>query len=116
MPSETPDDSAPPPWDQDEADGLVGQLLLAGFTYLAADGKTITSQVQCWGRIVSATPKGIAVLCEGKVWSGQTITLPPHLSTFLAGNPGEYRLRSTGETVNDPDLTTSWTITQSPTS
>jgi hypothetical protein len=114
MPSEIPDGSAPPPWDQDEGDGLVGQMLLAGFTYLAADGKTVTSQVQFWGRIVSATPKGVAVVCEGKVWSGQTVNLPPHLSMFLAARPGEYRLRSTGETVKDPDLTTSWTITQSP--
>lgn len=113
MPSDIPDGGPPPPWDQDEGDGLVGQLLLAGFTYLAADGKTVTSQVQFWGKIVSATPKGIAVKCEGEVWKGQTVNLPPHLSMFLAARPGEYRLRSTGETVKDPDLTTAWTISQS---
>jgi hypothetical protein len=42
------------------------------------------------------------------------MTLPPHLSAFQAAKPGEYRLRATGETVENPDLTTSWTITQSP--
>ena len=114
MPSEIPDGSKPPQWDQEEADGLVGQLVLAGITYLAADGKTVTSQVQCWGRIVSAKPEGIAIICEGKMWSGQTMTLPPHLPAFQAARSGEYRLRSTGETIEDPDLTTSWTITQSP--
>lgn len=114
MPSDTTDGNDPPAWDQEEGDGLVGQLLLAGFTYLAADGKTVTSQVQFWGKIVSATPKGIAVKCEGATWTGQTINLPPHLSMFLAARPGEYRLRSTGETVKDPDLTTAWTITRPP--
>ena len=114
MPSEIPDGNCPPPWDQEEADGLVGQLVLVGITYVAADGKTVTSQVQCWGRIVSATPEGIAILCEGETWSGQTMALPPHLTAFQAARPGEYRLRSTGETVENPDLTTSWTVTQSP--
>jgi hypothetical protein len=112
MPSELPDDSKPPQWDQEEADGLVGQLLLAGITYVAADGKTVTSQVQCWGRIVSAEVGGIKMTCEGKVWSGQTITLPPHLPAFHAAKPGMYRLRSTGESVENPDITTSWTLTE----
>ncbi|WP_298259632.1 hypothetical protein [Bradyrhizobium sp.] len=114
MPSKIPDGSSPPAWDQEDADGLVGQLMLAGITYVAADGKTVTSQVQCWGRITSANREGIVVLCEGKTWAGQTMTLPPHLPAFQAAKPGEYRLRSTGETVVDPDLTTSWTIKQSP--
>ncbi|MBR0935081.1 hypothetical protein JQ586_17020 [Bradyrhizobium jicamae] len=112
MPPDIPDGSTPPAWDQEEADGLVGQLVLAGITYVAADGKTVTSQVQCWGRIVSAKPEGIAIVCEGKMWMGQTMTLPPHLAAFQAARPGEYRLRSTNEMVENPDLTTSWTITQ----
>jgi hypothetical protein len=114
MPSEIPDGSSPPPWDQEDADGLIGQLVLAGITYVAADGQTVTSQVQCWGRIVSAKPEGIAIVCEGKIWSGETMTLPAHLPAFQAAKPGEYRLRSTGETIENPDLTTSWTVTQPP--
>jgi hypothetical protein len=112
MPSEISDDSGPPRWDQEEGDALVGQLLLAGVTYLAADGKTVTSKVQCWGRIVSAKPEGIAIRCEGKVWTGETITLPPDLRAYQAARPGEYKLRSTGEAVENPDLTTSWSITE----
>src|SRR4051794_5638546 len=101
MPSEIPDGSNPPAWDEEEADGLVGQLLLAGITYVTTDGKTVTSQVQCWGRIISAKPEGIAIQCEGKVWSGQTMMLPPHLPAFHAARPGEYKLRSTGETIEN---------------
>lgn len=114
MPSEIPDGSGPPAWDQEEADGLVGLLVLAGITYVAPDGETVTSQVQCWGRIISAKPDGIAMVCEGKVWLGETVTLPPHLAAFQVAKRGEYKLRSTSETVENPDLTTSWTITQSP--
>jgi len=114
MPSEIPDGSSPPPWDQEDADGLVGLLVLAGITYVAADGKTAATQVQCWGRIASAKPEGITIICEGKTWAGQTMTLPPHLSAFEAARPEEYRLRSTGETIENPDLTTRWTVTQSP--
>jgi hypothetical protein len=112
MPSDIPDGSQPPAWDQDEADDLVGLLVQTGITYLARDRETVTSsQVQCWGRIVSAKPEGITIVCEGKTSTGQTMTLPPHLLAFQAANPGRYTLRSTGETIEDPDLTTSWTMT-----
>jgi hypothetical protein len=114
MPPEIPDGSDPSAWDQEEADGLVGLLLLAGLTYLAADGKTVTSKVQCWGRIVSAKPGGIAIVCEGKTWTGQTRSFPPDLSAYEAARPGDYELSSTGEFVQNPDLTAHWTITQSP--
>jgi hypothetical protein len=111
MPSGPPEGDEPA-WDQEEADGLVGQLLLAGITYLAADGKTVQGKVQCYGRIVSADPEGISVVCEGKQWSGETMTLPADLEAFQAAAPGQYTLSSTGETVDNPDLTTSWTITE----
>jgi len=111
MPPGAPDDGLPA-WDQEEADGLVGQLLLAGITYLAADGKTVKSQVQCYGRVTSATPSGISIVCEGKQWSGQSMTLPLDMRAFQLAKPGQYRLRSTGETIDNPDLTTSWTMTE----
>ena len=108
-PAETADGE--PIWNQ-EGDLLVGQYVLVGLTYLAADGKTVTSQVQCHGKITKADERGIAIACEGTTWRGQTATLPPDLRAFRAASPGEYRLRSTGEVVKDPDLLMTWTITQ----
>ncbi|CCD83953.1 conserved protein of unknown function [Bradyrhizobium sp. ORS 285] len=105
-------DGIPPDWDQEEADGFVGQLVLVGITYVEPDGETVTSQVQAWGRIVSATPEGISITCEGKTWEGQTMTLPPDLQAFQPASPGCHTLGSTGETVTDPDLTTRWTVTE----
>jgi hypothetical protein len=110
MPSGNPDDG-PWPWDQEEADGVVGLLVLVGVTYLAVDGKTVTSQVQYHGRIINAKPGGFEIACEGK-WAGKTMTLPPDLRALHQARPGRYRLRSTGETIENPDITTSWSVTE----
>jgi len=104
--------SGKPIWDQNEGDLLVGQYALLGITYLASDGKTVTSQVQFHGRTTKADNNGIVIDCEGKTWRGQTATLPPVLESFSAAKPGEYRLRSTGEVVKNPDLVASWTVTE----
>jgi hypothetical protein len=109
-PPEAPDSK--PEWNQDEGDTLIGQYVLIGITYMASDGKTVTSQVQCHGKITKADEHGISVMCEGTTWRGQTATLPPDLKAFQLAKRGEYRLRSTVETVKDPDLVTSWTITE----
>jgi len=40
------------------------------------------------------------------------MTLPPMTGAFHAANSGEYRLRSTGEIIKDPDVLTTWSITE----
>src|SRR5882757_3051670 len=111
MPSGNPD-AGPWPWDQEEADGIVGMSVVVGITRLAADGKTVKSQTQYHGRITGAKPNGFEITCEGKS-AGETMTLPPDLRAFHHARPGQYKLRSTGETIENPDLTTSWSITES---
>jgi hypothetical protein len=102
----------PPSWDQDEADWLIGKCVLVGVTYLASDGVTVSSQGQYHGKIVSADQeKGFAIECEG-AWAGRTMGLPPVLSAFRPADPGEYKLRSTGEVVKDPDLLATWSIVE----
>jgi hypothetical protein len=100
----------PPPWNQDEADALVGKYVLVGITWLAADGETVKNQGQYHGRIVSAdASNGFQIECEG-AFAGKTMGLPPDLRAFGPADPGEYRLRSTGEVVQDPDLLASWSV------
>ena len=104
----------PPEWDQDEADWLVGKYTLVGITRVRADGSTLVSQAQYHGNIISADEKkGIEIECQGK-WAGERMGLAPDLSAFRPANRGEYRLRSTGEVVTDPDVIASWTITEPP--
>jgi hypothetical protein len=106
--------SGKPKWDQDEAEWLLGKSIVIGFTYLASDEKTVTSQHQFHGRITKAhSSVGLTIECEG-VSAGKTIVLPPDLSAFRLASKGEYRLRSTGEVITDPDMLTTWTVVQRP--
>jgi hypothetical protein len=101
-----------PEWDQDVADSMVGTYRFVGMTYLAADGESVTSQVQYHGRLVKEDRQaGFEIECEG-VCAGKTVILPPLLENIFPAGAGRYELQSTGEIVTDPDLTASWTITQ----
>jgi hypothetical protein len=51
---------------------------------------------------------------EIDVGEPELFTLPPNPEHFHDARPGVYRLRSTGETVENPDLTTVWTIKEPP--
>jgi hypothetical protein len=112
MSSEDAPNDERPTWDQQEADDFVGQYVLVGITYLKADRKTLKAQGQYHGRIVSADKTmGFEIRCEG-FWVGKTMTLPPDTRSFRPASPGEYKLRSTGEIVKDPDLLANWTSTE----
>ena len=116
----------PPPWldrnledfdprtgpiltDDDRA-WLIGKLVIVGLTYLEADGETVATQAQYWGRVTDArADHGVTIMCEG-VHAGRPCVVPLDLRSFSVASAGEYRLRSTGEVVIDPDLTSTWTI------
>ena len=89
---------------------LVGKTVLIGITRLDHDDELI-EKTEKVGRIVSVDPDdGIKI----DVGEAELFTLPPRPENFHNARPGVYRLRSTGETVTDPDLTTVWTIKEPP--
>ena len=45
-----------------------------------------------------------------KLNDGEIFCLPPNLSSTKIAPLGEYRLRSTGQIVVDPDYLTTWNI------
>lgn len=109
MPPMDPEPGDKPVWDQDEADFLIGKYVLIGITQVAADG-TVKSQEQLHGRVTKAEQTvGITIACEG-TRVGETYVVPPHPQSFQMASPGRYALRSTGEVIENPDMTTSWTI------
>jgi hypothetical protein len=61
---------------------------------------------QYWGTVVEANEKGIAV----RLNNGEILSLPPNLSSTKKAPPGEYRLRTTGELIVDPDYLSTWNI------
>jgi hypothetical protein len=104
-----------PKWDEDGARALFGTRVIIGVTTLYANGE-LHSQTQMHGRITIAdAERGICVALEGKR-AGEIYWLPPQIESFEPAKPGEYRLRSTGELIVDPDYTSSWTITKPQTS
>ena len=97
-----------PEWDQSVADSLMGALILVGITYHETGGSRLE---QIYGTVVSLDEvEGITLSLEGRR-SGDIFRLPPDLTNICPANPGSYRLRQTGETVEDPDFTATWEVT-----
>jgi hypothetical protein len=92
---------------------LEGKLLLVGLTINDHDGGFLRRE-QCYGRIVSADrSKGLVIALEGSE-AGKTYRLPPDLRSVQRAPRGQYRLRSTGEVVTDPDFVAKWIVQRPP--
>lgn len=98
-----------PEWDHALAEKLHGATVLVGITYEEPTGDRLE---QFYGTVMDADPEqGITLRLEGSR-QGETYALPPDLRAFFAARPGSYRLRETGEVVEDPDFTATWSITR----
>ena len=97
--------SEPPPFWDEKARRLIGGRVLVGVTYVDHAG-ALLEQSQFHGVIEAADRDGITVRRD----DGETKWLPPDLRAFERADPGEYRLRATGEVVVDPDWLSAWTV------
>ena len=89
------------------AKDLIGKTVIVGLTYCDhADAVVRRDQYHGWIVRASCT-EGIVI----QLPSGSEKRLPPDLRSFFAARPGQYRLRSSGEVVEDPDLQATWTVT-----
>ena len=87
----------------------MGKEVLVGLTFVRPSGAAI-EQVQLHGEITRVDAHhGIGLTRAG---TNELFWLPPDLGAFEDAQPGEYRLRSTGEILIDPDLLSIWTITE----
>ena len=105
---ESGDVTGRPELDLDLARHVIGKRLLIGLTFLDAEGDLI-EQTQLHGIVEEISPSaGIVIrLADGSVYR-----LPPDLRGIQAAPSGIYRLRSTGEEVENPDFLHTWTITK----
>lgn len=103
-------EGAEPYFDQALADTYVGKYILIGITYLDYEGKLL-EQVQMHGTVKSASPEGI-VIDLGGLRAGESWVMPPVLDSIFSADPGIYSLRFTGESIEDPDLLATWSITK----
>ncbi len=94
-------------WDGDFARKMLGKTMLVGMTYADPQGDRVE---QFYGQIVSVDPKqGVCMQLAGSR-SGEVFRLPPDVRNVWPATPGSYKLRSTGEIVENPDYTATWTI------
>lgn len=84
---------------------LIGKTILLGNTILDRHGK-VSEQKQMHGVVVVANEEGIKI----ELPSRDYFYLPPGFGAICPAKPGEYRLRSTGEVVVNPDYLTEWTV------
>jgi hypothetical protein len=78
--------------------------------YFETDSENPVEQQQLFGRVVATDErKGIRLSLEGRR-TGEEFDLPPDTRSFQRAGSGEYRLRSTGETVVNPDFTVTLSI------
>lgn len=86
-------------------DELIGKVLLVGITYYTHDNEYI-EQKQFYGTVTEANE---TLICFTQK-DGTEFTLPPDLSSTKRAPKGEYKLRSTGEVVIDPDYLATWNL------
>lgn len=105
MPADTADT-----WNEAMSTAILGAHVVVGLTFNTSDGQ-LDRYEQMHGRIDVADPvRGICVVLEG-LREGESFWLPPDTRGFAMARPGDYRLKSTGETVSNPDFTVQFTIT-----
>lgn len=85
-------------------DDLIGKIVVIGITRVSHSDEPI-EQRQYAGTFVSMEQTILV-----RLTNGEDFTLPPDLSAFRKAKPGIYRLRSTGEEIENPDFTASWTV------
>lgn len=95
-----------PELNEDRAAAMLGKTALVGITYEARSHRA-AKQSQVVGTIESIDSTRIRL----RLRDGSTFDLPPDIRPFENALPGEYRLRSTGEVITDPDFTCTWIST-----
>lgn len=95
---------------RDRVSLALGKTIIVGLTYEDARG-SILEQKQLHGKIVRIdSEKGIEILLHQ---SDEIYYLPPRLALLKPAPAGEYRLRSTGEVIINPDFTSDWIVNRS---
>ena len=95
-----------PEWSDEFAKTLLGAVVLVGITRQTPSGD---QHEQCYGTVERADADGITLCLLGSR-SGEEFCLPPDPRAFDPAPPGSYRLRVSGETVENPDFTATWTV------
>jgi hypothetical protein len=90
-----------------ERDSVIGKYVLIGITFLDDRGSVI-EQFQTYGPIVLIDDnKGIVIK---KTDGSGNFSIAPDMQNLRPAPRGQYRLRSTGEIIDDPDFISTWIV------
>jgi hypothetical protein len=92
--------------DDDFAAELIGTHLLVGLTHVDHAGNVLSKE-QFHGKVIRASVEEGVILVDA---DGREHWVPLDREAFRPADPGEYRLRSTGEVVVDPTWLATWTV------
>jgi hypothetical protein len=95
-----------PEFSKEMAWKIYRKTILVGLTYLDSMGNVIERR-QMRGEVIRVNPSEGIVL---RLDDDTEYALPPDFRPIREAKPGEYRLRSTGDVVLDPDYTATYTI------
>jgi hypothetical protein len=102
-----------PYWSEEAAAEKVNALCMIGITEMR--GEEVIARHQMFGTIRNVTRDGVLFDLLGSR-KGQTWMGPADDQAFVPAQEGIYRLRDTGEEVEDPDYEFSWIIDLGPAS
>ena len=96
-----------PAWNEARARAMIGATVLIEITHRGTRSET---HEEVFGIVRSVDARhGFEIELDGSR-CGDTYWLPPDIDSFTPAEPGEHRLRSTGETVVNPAFLVTWTI------
>ncbi len=96
-----------PNFDKKLSKEIIGKSVIVGYTHLKTTGK-LDRQEQKYGIVFKSNEKeGVGIQLHN---SNEIIWLPPDLRSWKKAQPGTYRLRSTGESIVNPDYLTTWIV------
>lgn len=89
------------------ADSFLGKSVIIGKTYQKPDG-TVKERKQWYGTIVQVhQTDGFAIKLKD---SEEIMWLPPQAQAMQKAPPGIYKLKSTGDEIEDPDFISNWIV------
>jgi hypothetical protein len=90
----------------EDARNVIGKRVLVGVTHRTMEDE-VASLEQFHG-VVDRVSRSEGLIL--RLPAGGERIIPPDLSRLAPAAPGEYRLKTTGEVVVDPDFTAMWTV------
>lgn len=84
----------------------LGSLVLVRLSFTDEEGN-IVEERQFQGAIEKISDEEVVLRHPS---NGAEVSLPPYFGSYERAPKGKYQLKSTGETIVDPDYITEWTL------